>query len=104
MLVSRRGLQGPPIQGLQGVPGASRGLQGSRGPGSLEGRLKGSERPEAGCLGEYSPLSPTIPKPIVFSLIPYYTPVSKAGEGRSKTRPASWKPIACAAAGSKVVP
>ena len=54
--------------GLQGAPGASRAFGGLRGgPGTSRARLrcvwrgwrgflKGSERPEAGCLGELDPV------------------------------------------------
>ena len=46
---------------FQAVLGGSRGLQGPQGPpgppeaskGEWRGFFKGSERPEAGCLGEY---------------------------------------------------
>ena len=43
------------VQGSAGASGASRSLQGPPGASrGLQGPLGGSERPEAGCLGEYN--------------------------------------------------
>ena len=52
VLGGSRGLQGPPeaSRGLQGPPGGGGG--GNQTDRVCKGFLKGSERPEAGCLGE----------------------------------------------------